>query len=112
MSGALPALLCAVPVHADTAALGVTTYLREGPGTRYRPLDEVLAGRQVELLGCEAGWCRIAWSGATAYVRQAALADAKARPAPSEARDCFLNRQAGYKRGRNLVICHADPAQP
>lgn len=104
-------LAAGVPVaHADPARIGITAYLREGPGTNYRPVDEVSAGREADAVGCEAGWCRIRVGDLYGYVPQTALSAGPFSQAPATP-TCFVNQQAGYHGTRDMQLCHASSGE-
>lgn len=98
--------LAAAPAVADPVVVRETTYLREGPSSHYRPVDEVLAGRHVEVLACEAQWCQVRSGDRVGYARETVLVQEKLLATGSGDRTCFKNREAGYGDGRDLDICH------
>lgn len=91
---------------AADARIASTTYLRAGPGTNYRSLDEASGGSAVEVLGCGGGWCRILLGDAAGYVAEAALQPSVAPvPAAGQASSCFGNPQSGFHGSREVRFC-------
>ena len=63
---ALAAGLLTLSAGAASAAPALVTgdvHLRTGPGTQYGILTVLPGGATVNVRGCAAGWCRIAWRG-------------------------------------------------
>ncbi len=63
---ALAGGLLLVSAGAASAAPALVTgdvHLRSGPGTQYGVLTVLPGGATVNVRGCAAGWCRIAWRG-------------------------------------------------
>lgn len=98
-------------VYADDATVRATTYLRAGPGTAFRSVDEAAGGATVQVLGCADGWCRIQLGDAAGYVASAALTPGPAPTMPPGARQtCFLDPLSGYHGSRDEEFC--SPAAP
>ena len=66
----------ATPAFVDRSAK-----LRSGPGPGYHILATLPRGTSVDVRGCRAGWCEIAWSGGRGYVGHNLLALAAIAPA-------------------------------
>jgi hypothetical protein len=104
---AAAAVLClTTPAHAWTGRVDWTTWLRAGPGLHFTVLDEISGGDTLEVLDCDAGWCRTMSDGAIAYIQaervsrvepQAGNADV---PGP-----CVDSRRAGYEDGELFRYC-------
>ena len=63
------ATLCSAGVaRADPGTITWTTYLYQGPSTRYQVADEVTTLQRVDIVGCANGWCRVSYEGRTGYV--------------------------------------------
>ena len=64
------ALLLALSAAAAAApALAVNNVnLRQGPGTTYTVILTIPGGSNVEVSGCTAGWCQVAFQGQYGYV--------------------------------------------
>lgn len=97
------------PACAEPSRVGVTSYLREGPGLRYRPSDEVLSGQSVQVLECGPAWCRIRAGDGVGWVARGALGDGPPPMEPTDAATCFTNPQAGYHGTRDVRFCSPGP---
>lgn len=106
----LASALC--PVQAEPSRIGVTSYLRVGPGLRYRPVDEVLSGRSVEVLDCDPAWCRIRAGDRVGWVARGTLVEGPSPMTPTSAATCFVNAQSGYHGTRDLRFCSPGASGP
>ena len=84
---ALASLLIASAVLAAQpgAALAWSTYLRSGPGETYAAIDELAHDVRVQVVGCDAQWCRVIDGTVQGYVDRAALALPHPPPADASA---------------------------
>ena len=67
---ALAAGLLLLSAGAASAAPALVTgdvNLRSGPGTHFGVLTVLPGGATVNVVGCNGGWCRIAWRGGYGY---------------------------------------------
>jgi uncharacterized protein YraI len=88
--------------------IDLTTYLRDGPGVRYRAVDEAQAGTLVSVIGCAAGWCNILYGGITGYVAQSTLASpAGQTPAPKNP-VCDVGSESSYHGSRDVLFCRSE----
>jgi hypothetical protein len=80
-------LLSAGVAAAATAVAENDLNMRTGPGTEYSVVNVIPDGAPVNVRGCDAGWCQVAYAGTTGYASQnylslgGAVAD-YAAPAP------------------------------
>jgi hypothetical protein len=58
------------------AVVNTTVNLRQGPGTTYTIISKIPAGAPVDVSGCNAGWCQVAYQGQDGYVIATSLAPA------------------------------------
>lgn len=72
---AMPAVLAliaiiftAIPALAATAVATTPVNVRSGPGTNYRVVDVLARGEEVEVIECQARWCRIRHPGPDGWV--------------------------------------------
>ena len=56
------------------AVIGTNVNLRQGPGTSYTVITLIPAGAPVNVSGCNAGWCQVAFQGQSGYIIATALA--------------------------------------
>jgi uncharacterized protein YgiM (DUF1202 family) len=113
LAGALIVLALPTPSRADASRrISLTTYLRDGPGVRYRAADEAQMGTQVSVIGCANGWCNVAYDGVSGYVAQATLAPAADTAASPKSTTCFTDKEAGYHGGRDVRYCRAQTTSP
>jgi hypothetical protein len=83
--GASAALLLTLSVVDATAApaLAVNNVnLRQGPGTTYVVITTIPGGSNVDVSGCDAGWCQVSFQGQAGYVIATSL-DQGNGPPPS-----------------------------
>lgn len=98
------------PARADQMEVIWPTFYRAGPSRSYVVLDEVDRGVRLDVLRCEAGWCRVYWENSVGYVEQTSLADPAAVPvkpsAPAPA-GCVQSRVtgSGYRGGLEYEFC-------
>ncbi len=85
----------------------LTTYLRDGPGLRYRAVDEAQTGTLVSVIGCVGGWCNVLYGGVTGYVAQSALTVAAGEPTPVKNPPCIVGAEASYHGSRAVRYCRA-----
>ncbi|MFZ0527991.1 MAG: SH3 domain-containing protein, partial [Xanthobacteraceae bacterium] len=50
------------------AAVNTNVNLRQGPGTNYPIVTTIPAGAPVNVSGCNAGWCQVAFQGQGGYI--------------------------------------------
>ena len=113
LAGVLIVLAFPTPPRADALArISLTTYLRDGPGVRYRAADEAQMGTQVSVISCAKGWCNVAYDGVSGYVAQAMLTPAADTTAPPESTACFTDKEAGYHGGRDVRYCRTQNTSP
>ncbi len=62
------------------AVVGTTVNLRQGPGTTYTIISKIPAGSPVEVSGCKAGWCQVAYHGQNGYIIATSLGPAGPPP--------------------------------
>jgi uncharacterized protein YraI len=55
---------------ADPALVISDLRLREGPGPQYQPVLTIPGGSNVEVIGCDEGWCQVEFEGRPGYVSQ------------------------------------------
>ena len=60
--------LSAAPAAAAPALAVNNVNLRQGPGTTYTVILTIPGGSNVEVNGCTAGWCQVAFEGQYGYV--------------------------------------------
>ncbi len=84
----------------------LTTYLRDGPGVRYRAVDEAETGSLVSVVRCADGWCNVLDGGVSGYVAQSALA-APGVLSPMQNRVCRVDSQASYHGGCDVLFCRS-----
>lgn len=87
-------------------AINLTTYLRDGPGIRYRAVDEAETGTLVSVIGCADGWCKVVEGGVSGYVAQSTLAN----PTQSAALKnpvCIVGPEASYHGSRDVRYCRS-----
>ena len=102
-------MLCIANVAAaDERSANFTAYLREGPGLRYRVIDEIATGQRVDVAECNDGWCRLLLDRATGFVPQGVL-DATREERARAPTTCFLNRGNGSRGGMPEQFCY-EPA--
>jgi hypothetical protein len=87
--------------------IGVTTYLRDGPGVRYRAVDEAEMGTMVSVLGCADEWCNVLDGGVGGYVAQSTLA-LPGEAVPLKKPACIVGAEASYHGSRDVLYCRAD----
>ena len=112
VTAALAMAALARPAAAAQMRVGWETWLRAGPSDAAPVIDELLAGRIVDVLACDAGWCRLGPDAGPGYVRQSTLAPARAPTlvrAPGSA--CFDATHATPAGPIPLRICPAVTAQ-
>jgi uncharacterized protein YraI len=59
---------------AAPAVVGNDLNLRAGPGTEYPVVAAMPAGAAVNVMGCEASWCRVAYNGTVGWASRAYIA--------------------------------------
>lgn len=103
------ALLLAIfsmPASAQLSGPAVTTIgvnLREGPGTRYRVLQILRAGDEVDVARCTGNWCLVDIGWRRGWVAQAYLRRLiPSAPVPAAARACFY--EESYFRGASFCL--------
>lgn len=67
LTGALLLAGTAVSLAASAEATS-SVNVRQGPGTQYGVVDQLYAGEEVDVQGCQGGWCRIEHSGQDGWV--------------------------------------------
>ena len=103
--------VAAVSPAAASTPMVVTfaTWLRSAPSEASQVIDELPGGWRVNVLGCEAGWCRVLSDEAPGYVQQALLAagpDKPLQPKPGAA--CITGTHQTFERAIPLKICPAE----
>ena len=99
-----------VPAQAYPLEVGWPTFYRAGPGRDYVVLDELDRGIHLDVVACEAGWCRVQWEHSNGYVEQTALVDPAAVPAKPPVpgpQGCVQSRVTGpgYHKGLYYEFC-------
>ena len=95
--------------RAEQRSVGFTSFLREGPGLRYRVVDEVATNELVDVAQCVDGWCRLMLDRATGFVSEAALVVPHPLRVPGF-ETCFLNRGNGERGGVPERFCYQAPS--
>jgi uncharacterized protein YraI len=91
-------------------AINLTTYLRDGPGVRYRAVDEAETGTLVSVVGCADGWCNVVDGGVLGYVAQSTLSAPSDQSAPLKNPVCIVGPEASYHGSRDVLYCHSGTA--
>src|SRR5215469_9924112 len=73
MSGAGLLALSTGFAAAAPAVVQQDVNLRAGPGIGYEVIAAMPSGATVDVMGCEAGWCRVAFSGTTGFASRGYL---------------------------------------
>ena len=95
--------LLALPTGLARAAPAVVqdgVNLRSGPGTGYEVITAMPAGATVDVMGCQGGWCQVAFSGTTGFASRSYLGLAgpvASEPAYPASRDDLIG--GGYTPG-------------
>ena len=87
--------------------IGVTTYLRDGPGLRYRAVDEAQMGTSVSVIGCANGWCDVLDGNVSGYVAQSTLAISTNQTSRTQNHACVVGEQASYHGNREVLFCRS-----
>ncbi len=90
-------------------SVGSTTYLRAGPGTNYRAIDEALSGFDVDVVGCGNGWCQVWYGDAPGFLAEAALVARDQTGIALRNPSCFINMQSSYHGNRPNQLCYSNP---
>jgi hypothetical protein len=67
MTAAALLVLCASVASAAPALATRDVNMRQGPGTSYPVVTTIPGGSTVDISGCQAGWCTVAWQGHSGY---------------------------------------------
>lgn len=97
----------ALAACAALALTFATTYLRAGPGEHYAVLDELAPHTDVDVLSCDAGWCRVRLGRIQGFIGAHILSapDIHAKPGAA-AGPCVIARVNGRPRGGDTVrVC-------
>jgi hypothetical protein len=82
------------------AVVNTTVNLRQGPGTTYTIISKIPAGSPVDVSGCQAGWCQVAYQGQNGYVIATSLApagEAGGAPPPGGPQAGYAGPPPGYE---------------
>ena len=88
-------------------AINLTTYLRDGPGLRYRAVDEAQTGELVSVIGCADGWCNVLDGGVTGYVAQSTLVIPTGAPTPLKNPVCNVSGESSYHGSSDVLFCRS-----
>lgn len=87
MRGSYPIILAAIFVVLSSATgvaapafTAVSATLRDGPGTNYPSILVIPRGTEVEVIGCERGWCEVELAEEEGFIRQDLLGFLDAGP--------------------------------
>jgi hypothetical protein len=87
--------------------IDLTTYLRDGPGLRYRAVDEAQMGTLVSVIGCADGWCNVIDGSVMGYVAQSTLVPPGEQAAQLKNPVCIVGPEASYHGSRDVRYCRS-----
>jgi hypothetical protein len=104
----ITAMLTALSTAASAKPVTVTseTNLRKAPGTSSEVITLIPKGEKVEVGGCDAGWCKVTWSGQDGYAigRNLGLAPPARRVARRYAEEYDDDSEVEYTPGPGYVV--------
>ena len=110
-------LLAALPASASAQTVTrFTTYMHSGPGLEFTVTDEIPNRTPLAPETCQAGWCRITYSGVAGWVQQKTLVagPSTAQPKPGERPvECMNFARTGWPDSGDLErVCIFAPNKP